>query len=138
MTTRRDRIVRVAEVAAETEEQARVRWSEANQKVSAVDRKRETALDRAGRLASEQVPLALRTHLTGAGARHLVALSDEKSQLLTEAEALRFELQEAATRLKSLERLVDRLDTAEADRRDRREAADIQDLVAIRAARAMR
>lgn len=138
MTARRNRIARVAKLASETEEQARARWAEANQNVNIVDRRRQGALDRAGKLASEEIPLALRSHLTGAGARHLVSLADEKSELLTVAEERQSELQEAVTKLKSLERMVERLDKAEALRRDREETANMQDLVAIRAARGIR
>lgn len=135
MTGRRDRIARVAKMASETEELARARWAEANQRVNAVDRQRQTSLDRAGHLAGVDIPLGLRTHLVGAGARHLVSLADRKSELLDEAAARQVELKEAASKVKSLERMVERLDRAEADRRDQRELADLQDIVAIRAAR---
>lgn len=136
MSARRDRMARVTKAAAETEELARARLAEARRQVDGVDRERESALDSAARLAEEDVPLRLRSHLTGAGARLLGTLADRKTGLVEEAESRRAELQEAATRVKSLERLVDRLDAEVLDRRHRSELADLQDLVAIRAARA--
>ncbi len=137
MTSKRDRLSRVAKIASETEERARARWVVANQEVNTIDRQREGALERAGALANEDIPIGLRTHLTGAGARHLMSLADQKVELVQEADARQAELQEAVTKVKSLERVVERLDRAENQRRDQRTAADLQDLVAIRAVRGL-
>lgn len=128
-------MARVARIASEAEERARASWAEANQRVMTVDRERETALDNAGRLAAQELPIGLRSHLTGAGARHLMALADQKVDLVTDVEERQAELQEAVTKVKSLERLVERIDDEEAERRKRFDAADLQDMVAIRAAR---
>lgn len=136
MTARRDRVARLTELAAENEQRARGRLQEAAHRVSAVDRRRTAALEGAARLAEPDIPLALRGHLSGAGARHLLALADEKGGLVVEVDARRCELEEAMTKVRSLERLVERIDRAADLRRRRREAADLQDLVAIRAARA--
>ncbi len=138
MTDKRDRMARIAKVASETEEQARARWAAATQEVNSVDREREGALQRAGELANQNIPLRLRGHLTDAGARHLVSLADQKVELVQEADARQAELQEAVTKVKSLERGVERLDQAAQHRREQREAADLQDLVAIRAVRGIR
>ncbi|MEM9652375.1 MAG: hypothetical protein AAGA65_09785 [Actinomycetota bacterium] len=135
MTARRDRMARVAKVAAETEEQARARWAEATRAVNQVDVQRESALDRAANLATLELPLAFRSHLTGAGARYLVSLADQKTELVIEAESRREELQEAVTKVKSLDRLIERLDRQAAEERERRAAAELQDLVAVRAAK---
>lgn len=135
MSARRDRMVRVAKVAAETEEQARARWAQATGHITHVDQQRETALDRAAQLATQDLPLAFRGHLTGVGARYLQSLADRKSELMVEADARRAELQEAVTKVKSLDRLIDRLDRDAQEAQDRRTAAELQDLVAIRAAR---
>ena len=102
-----------------------------------VDRRRESSLLRAARLAGEDVPIGLRSHLAGAGARHLVALADEKSELIDEAGVRRAELDEADSKVRSLERLIERLDEADALRRRRAAAADLEDLVAVRAARGL-
>lgn len=136
MSGRRDRMARVAKAASESEERARAHWAEAKSDVDGVDRQREAALTGAAALATQDVPIRLRGHLTDTGARFLTSLADRKSELQIEAEQRRVVLQEAATAVKSLERLIDRLD-AEADERQRRsEAADLADLVAVRAARA--
>ncbi len=135
MTARRDRIARVAKVAAETEEQARASWAQATFRVQQLDNERETALDRAAELANLELPIAFRSHLTGAGARHLVSLADRKTELVVEAESRREVLQEAVTKVRSLDRLIDRLDQQAREARERREAAELADLVAVRAAR---
>lgn len=122
-------------MAAETEEQARARFEEANSRVQQLDNERETALDRAADLANLDIPLAFRSHLTGAGARHLVSLADQKVELVGEAESKRADLQEAATKVRSLDRLIERLDRDARERRERLEASELQDLVAIRSAR---
>lgn len=124
----------MAKVAAETEEKARARLAEASLRVQHVDHERETALDRAAQLANLDLSLALRSHLTGAGARHLMALTDQKTELAIEVEARRADLQEAVTKVRSLERLVERLDRDAKERASRAEVAELQDLVAIRTA----
>ncbi len=135
MSGRRDRMVRVAKVASETEAKAKAVWVAADNRVKLIDRRRESALNRAGQLSGHEMPIGLRSHLVGAGARHLVALADEKVELVDEAQVRRAEFEEAVTKLRSLDRLIERLDEAEQQRRQQREAADLQDLVAIRAAR---
>lgn len=135
MSARRDRVARVAKIAAETEEQARARWAQATFQVQQLDHQRETALDRAAELANHDLPLGLRSHLTGAGARHLLSLADRKTELVVEAESRRSELQEAVTKVRSLDRLIERLDRKAREERERKEAAELADLVAVRAAR---
>lgn len=132
---RRARVVRLGELAAEREEQARAELHRADERVAGVDRRRAEALRGAADLATAEVPLALRGHLASSGARHLVQLADERADLADEVERRREALAEAVGRVRSLERLVDRLDRAAREERARREAADLQDLVAIRAAR---
>lgn len=136
--SRRDRMARIAKIASDTEQLARARWASATREVDLVDRRREQALERAGQLADQSLPLALRGHLAGAGARHLVALAEQKGELVVQAEERQAELQEAVTKMKSLERVVERLDRAAQQERDEQEAAELQDLVAIRAARGER
>ncbi|MGI9598367.1 MAG: hypothetical protein ACR2QK_19540, partial [Acidimicrobiales bacterium] len=72
MTVRRDRVVRVAKVASEHEAMAKAVLVEADRKVQILDRRRESALTRAGELSDPTMPVGLRSHLVGAGARHLV------------------------------------------------------------------
>lgn len=132
--TRRDRIVRLRELATEQEERARAQFVQADHQVSQADRRRTEALLGAAELADHDLPLGLRGHLTGVGARHLVELADRRAELAGEADRRRAELAEAVTRVRSYERLVTRLDRAADERRRQREAADLQDLVAVRAA----
>ncbi len=64
-----------------------------------------------------------------------MALAGEKAELAGEAEQRRAEFQEAAVKVRSLDRLVERLDKTEQERRTRVEQADLQDAMTIRAAR---
>lgn len=134
MTVRRDRVARVARIAGESEAKAKAVWVEADHRVRLLDRRRDGALARADQLSDESLPIGLRIHLVDAGARHLVALAGEKVGLVEEARRRRAEFEEAVVKVRSLDRLVERLDETERDRRQRREAADLQDIVAIRAA----
>lgn len=135
MSQRRDRVERVARVAGETEAQAKAGWIEADRQVRQLDERRHNTLTKAEALAGDDVPLGLRGHLVGVGARHLVALADEKVELAAEAELRRAEFQEAAVKVRSLDRLVGRLDKTDEERRTRIEQADLQDAMTIRAAR---
>lgn len=131
---RRARVVRLGQLAAEAEEQARAELHRADHRVSQADQRRVDALRGAADLAEHELPIGLRAHLAGAGARHLADLADERVDLAAAADLAREQLAEAVTRMRSLERLVERLDRAEAERRRQRDAADLQDLVAMRAA----
>ncbi len=132
---RRDRVARLGELAAEQQEQARAELYQADERVAQADRRRADALQGAADLADEQLPLRLRAHLTVSGARHLVDLAGERADLAIEADRARSELSEASTKVRSLERLVERLDASAEERDRQRQAAELQDLVAIRAAR---
>ncbi len=134
LRARRERVVRLGELAAEQEEQARAELHRADAEVAQADRRRADALQGAADLAAAELPLALRGHLAGVGARHLVELTGQRADLAVDADRARADLADAVTRTRSLERLVGRLDRVAADRRRRRQAADLQDLVAIRAA----
>lgn len=136
--TRRERVIRLGELATEQEEQARAHMLRADHQIAMADRRRAEALQGAAELSNQSLPLALRGYLTVSGARHLVQLADERVDLAVEAERARAELAEAVTRVRSLERLVGRLDRAVAARDQQRQAAELQDLVAIRAAREAR
>jgi len=133
--SRRDRVARLGELAAEQQEQARAELHQADGRVAEADRRRADALQGAAGLADEQLPLALRAHLTVSGARHLVDLAGERADLAVEADQARTELFDATSRVRSLERLVERLDASAKERDRQRQAAELQDLVAIRAAR---
>lgn len=135
---RRDRVARLGELASEQREQARAEKSRADERLAQADHQRAEALQGAAALADEELSLRLRAHLTVSGARHLVDLAGERAGLAEEADRARTDLFEAATRVRSLERLVERLDTAAKERDRERQAADLQDLVAIRAAREAR
>ncbi|MGH1489484.1 MAG: hypothetical protein ACRBK7_08855 [Acidimicrobiales bacterium] len=135
MTRNRERMERVAKVAGETEAQARAMWVEADRQVLLLDQRRQDTLAKAELLGGDDVPLGLRGHLVGLGARHLLALAGEKKTLASEAELRRSEFEEAAVKVRSLDRLVERLDKSVKERRIRVEQADLQDAMTIRAAR---
>ncbi len=132
---RRERVVRLGELATERQERARAELHRADRRVAQAARGRAEALDGAAELAATPLPRALRGHLTVTGARHLVELAGERADLAAAADRARAELAEAVTRVRSLERLVDRLDREARAEQRQRLAADLQDLVAIRAAR---
>ena len=135
---RRGRLARLGELAAEQEDRARARFHEVDRQVADVDRRRADALQGAAGLAGERLSLAMRGHLAGVGARHLVALAGQRADLSGELDLRRADLVDAVGRVRSFERLVSRLDRSIAERQRRRELADLQDLVAIRAARERR
>jgi thiol-disulfide isomerase/thioredoxin len=93
MSSRITRLARAADLAAENEEWAKSRWIEANQRVRAADHQRESVLTRASEMAKQTMPTRLRGLLVSTGARHLMALSEDKVELLTTAEAARAELE---------------------------------------------
>ena len=124
-------------MAAEAEERARARWLEADHRVRAAGREKEAVLERAGRLADEDLPAGLRGHLAQAGARHLTTITDERIELDRHAASRRGELDAAMTRLRSLERIVSRLDEAAEQQRRRIEEVDWRDLVAARTVRGL-
>lgn len=138
MSARRTRLARVARIAADAEERARARWVDASLKVRVADREREAVLERAGRLADADLPAALRGHLAQTGARHLTALTDERSELDTVAAEVREQFDAALMRSRALERLIARLEVEEKQRRQRTMAAELADLVASQSVRSSR
>ncbi|MCP3989778.1 MAG: hypothetical protein GY724_11935 [Actinomycetia bacterium] len=135
MSGPRSRLTRVADLATEAEERTRTRWIEATQAVRAADHNRQGVLVRATELAEQTMPMKLRALLVSTGARHLHTLSDDKTDLLVEAEAARADLEAAMIRTRSLERVVARHEAAERTSQQRIDAADWHDLVAARSAR---
>jgi hypothetical protein len=135
---RRERVARLGQLAAEDEERARAELHRADHHLALADRRRADSLRGAADLATGDLSPALRGHLVGVGARHLVELAGQRAELADEADRRRADLARAVTRVRSFERLVGRLDRSAAERRRRRDAADLQDLVAIRAARGER
>lgn len=132
MNSRRDRLARAAHQAEAAEQQAQAKLARARLRLRATDDEREAMLDRAGLLAEQDLPSGLRGHLASVGANHLVALTNEKARLALEAGALQADVDEARVRVRSLERVVSRLDEAEAQQRRRLDQANLQDLVAAR------
>lgn len=137
MSGRRPRMARVAEIAADQEQAARGRWLESLNDLRAVDRQRTESLEAAGRLGDEEVPVGLLNHLVCAGARHLSALGDQRVEITTRVAEREQELQESTRKTRSLDRLVERLDEAEAERRNSQAAAELLDATVVRAARRM-
>ncbi|MEL7157543.1 MAG: hypothetical protein AAFN30_13190 [Actinomycetota bacterium] len=133
MSGRRDRIDRATQRAGDEMDRAKAQLADASRQVEANESERRQMLERSGRLAEDEMPSQLRTHLAGAGARRLSLLVNEKARLTAEEADSRAEVEAAHVRLRALERLVARVD--EADAKDRRRAAanELQDLVVTRA-----
>jgi hypothetical protein len=131
----RRRIARLVGIAEGEQQRAQAQVQAAAARVRAVDDQRASALSGAASLAANSVPLGLRGHLVSVGARHLHQLADDKSELVDALDEERRALEEATGKVRSLERLGQRLDEAERLRTQRRAAADLQDLVGVDAAR---
>ncbi|MEM9131538.1 MAG: hypothetical protein AAGA93_24220 [Actinomycetota bacterium] len=135
MSPRRDRIDRATQRAGDDMDRAKAQLAEASRQVEANDSERRQMLEASGRLGSDEMSSQLRTHLAGAGARRLGQLLEEKGRLTANEAESRAEMEAAHVRLRALERLVARVDAADADERRRVAANDLQDLVATRAVR---
>jgi hypothetical protein len=127
--------MRAAELAAEQEQRARGHWLEVSHRLRLADQAREAVLERAARLAEHGLSPGLQGELARVGARHLVALSEQKAVLVEEAADARRRLEEAMVRSRSLERVVTRLEEAQQEERRRADEADWRDLVAVRSSR---
>ena len=138
MTTRTIRAEHARRRAAEAEQLARVEWAQAVGQVHEDDRQRVALLERSAELAGEDLIIGLRAHLVSAGARQLLALAEDKAEHMAEVDISRQRLDAAVVRLRSLERLVERLEAADELRRRQQAEAEWRDLVAARAARGAR
>lgn len=132
---RRDRVGRLCRLAEGEQEKARAEAQVAAGRVAALDEERATALSAAVSLAEQRISIGLRAHLAAAGSRHLAELADQKQELMIDLDTKREALGEATSRLRSMERLLERLDEAAKLRRRRQEEAELADLVMIEAAR---
>lgn len=132
---RRARVGRLCRLAEGEQELARAQMQTAAGRVAALDDERASALSGAAKLAEQKVSLGMRGHLAAAGSRHLVELAARKQELSSELATKREALGEATSRLRSLERLLERIEKADDLRRRQREEAELADLVAVQAAR---
>ncbi|MEM8923631.1 MAG: hypothetical protein AAGD35_09000 [Actinomycetota bacterium] len=135
MSEKRQRLDRAAQHADDTAQRARAELARASREVDANAEARQDLIDRSTALAGDDMSSQLRSHLAGAGARRLTQLVEEKAALQETEARTRVEAEAANARLKALERLVKRVDDADALRRRRAADAELQDLVASRATR---
>lgn len=115
-------------------DRAKAQLAEAARQVEANDTERRQMLEASDRLPADDMSSQLRSHLAGAGARRLGQLVEEKGQLTANEAESRAEMEAAHVRLRALERLVARVDAADAEQRRREAANELQDLVVTRAA----
>jgi hypothetical protein len=120
-------------MATEQEQAARGRLVDAQRRIRAVDEQRTESLEAAARLGEAGINPALQSMLVSSGARHLLALGDQRAELADEAEVRRQELTDAARRARSMDRLIDRIDETERDRRRRQAEAEMLDATVTRA-----
>lgn len=133
MTNRLDRARQVARAAQHAEDDARIELIEAADQLRRTAQAIEAAIEGAGRLADDEVPAGLRGHLVTVGARNLTVLSADEIEQRGDTERARDGWQQARRRRRSLEKLVERIETDLRQRQERSARAEWQDLVTSRA-----
>ncbi len=129
-----DRGLATAQRQAERDkDRALVRLAETVGRLDDLDRRRQLVLRQASDLNRPETPLGLRGLLAGVGGRHLTALVGERAALTREHETRRRQYDDAAVRVKALERVTERRRQAAAIEERRRRDREWQDLVAARA-----
>lgn len=133
---RKARAVRATRAAQQVEDGVKLAAFQARQQVRDAEAAMAAEADRTRDLLAATADPALRALLAQAGLRHQRALDAARSRL--EADATRAEAiwHEARLRVRSLEKLVERLDTGLRTRRRLAENAEWQDVVTSRAGRA--
>ncbi len=133
---RRDRAARAVRAAQQVEDGVKVAAFRSRRQAELAAEAIEAEAARSRELLGHpDVSPALRSMLVAAGLRHLEVLGAQQAELARVAEADHTRWLAARRRVRSLEKLVERLDAAEAARRKLADAAEWQDLVTSRASR---
>lgn len=130
------RLGRLADLAAQEEDQARAVLAEVSTRLRQAERARTASLERSVELARQSLPTGLRSHLAQSGARSLAELDEARATVAAEVDTARLQVEQARVRTRSLRRVAARLMAVHRERERRVAEADWRDLVAARAARA--
>lgn len=133
MTARRNRAARAARAAQQVEDGAKLAAFQSRQQVAAADVAIEIEVAATGQLLASGLAPGLRAMLATAGTRHLEQLHQGRSRLELAAVADRQVWDRARIRVRSLDKLVERLDAAQSARDRLAENAEWQDIVTSRA-----
>ena len=132
-----DRARRLARTAHQAEDVAAAELQQANRRLREADDDYRRALERSADLAATPLAPGLRGLLVTSGARAQATLAAERDELLSEAGERRRRWDEARTRTRSMEKLVERAVRQRTERRLAAELAELGDVIAARAALAM-
>lgn len=132
---RKARAVRATRAAQQVEDGLKLAAFEARQQVREAEAAMAAEADRTRELLAATADPALRGLLAQAGLRHRQVLDTARVRLETEAAQAETVWHQARLRVKSLEKLVERLDTGLRTRRRLAENAEWQDVVTSRAGR---
>ncbi len=132
---RKSRAVRASRAAQQVEDGLKLAAFQARQQVRETEAAMAAERERTGELLAATVDPALRGLLAQAGLRHQRMLDATRDRLEVDAARAEATWHDARLRVKSLEKLVERLDTGLRTRRRLAENADWQDLVTSRAGR---
>lgn len=132
---RKARAVRATRAARQVEDGLKLAAFQARQQVRETEAAMAAEADRTRDLLAATADPALRGLLAQAGLRHQGMLATARDRLEVEAARAEATWHDARLRVKSLEKLVERLDTGLRTRRRLAENAEWQDLVTSRAGR---
>lgn len=132
---RKARAVRATRAAQQVEDGLKLAAFRARQQVRAAEAAMTAEADRTRELLAATADPALRGLLAQAGVRHQRVLDADRDRLEADAAAAEATWHEARLRVRSLEKLVERLDTGLRNRRRLSENAEWQDVVTSRAGR---
>lgn len=129
MTTRRTRAARSARAAKLVEDGARATLFQSRQRVHQVTAAIAAEQERSRALLGGDLSPGFRSQLVTTGARHLRSMEAQRDDLARRADGDHQLWQQARLRVRSLDKLVERLGAVEATQQARSENAAWQDLV---------
>jgi len=132
---RKARALRATRAAQQVEDGLKLAAFQARQQVREAEAAMAAEADRTRELLAATADPALRSLLAQAGVRHQRVLDAARDRLEADAAAAEAAWHEARLRVRSLEKLVERLDTGLRARRRQAENAEWQDVVTSRAGR---
>lgn len=133
MTARTARAVRAARAAQLVEDRARAALVASRERIRALDAAIEDSEARSRALLTQALTPALRGHLVVAGARHRQDQERERNELLEVTHTHHERWKHAQLRVRSLDKLVDRLGAVDALQQGRTDRATWQDLLVAHA-----
>ena len=134
MSSRRDRAARAARAAQQVEDGAKLAAFQSQLRVEQASDAIDDELEATQRLVGAPLSPALRALLLSSGARHLELLHEQKDQMQVTADLDRTRWDGSRIRVRSLDKLVERLGVAQTVSRRLADHAEWQDIVTSRPA----